>query len=90
VLIFIIFLLLSINVPDAFGAFSLAISSINNIGPAYYPIDKLDLFSKIILIISMWMGRLELFPVMAFIFDFIPETFKNILSRRFRKEHEHT
>ena len=90
VLIFIIFLLLSINVPDTFGAFSLAISSINNIGPAYYPIDKLDLFSKIILIISMWMGRLELFPVMAFIFDFIPETFKNILSRRFRKEHEHT
>ncbi len=89
-LLFIIFLLLSINISDTFGAFSLAISSINNIGPAYYPIDKLDLFSKIILIISMWIGRLELFPVMAFIFDFIPETFKNILSKRFRKEHEYT
>ncbi|MEM3366652.1 MAG: TrkH family potassium uptake protein [Candidatus Methanomethyliaceae archaeon] len=77
--LFVEFLLLSLSVPDLFGAFSLAVSSLSNIGPAFYPVDLLDPFSKIVLIFGMWFGRLELLPVMAFILKELPLTFKEYI-----------
>lgn len=65
--ILIVFLLLSFTITDKFGALSLAISSIANIGPAFYPIAALDSYSKIILIIGMWLGRLEIIPILVLI-----------------------
>ncbi|MCS7097969.1 MAG: TrkH family potassium uptake protein [Candidatus Methanomethyliaceae archaeon] len=63
--IFIIFLLLSFTISDKFGALSLAISSVANVGPAFYSITALDSYSKIVLIIGMWLGRLEIIPILV-------------------------
>ena len=80
--LFVEFLLLSLAVPDLFGALSLAVSSLSNIGPAFYPVDSLDSFSKIVLIFGMWFGRLELLPVMAFVLKELPLTFKEYIKGR--------
>lgn len=71
--IFLIFMLLSFTIPDKFGALSLTVSSIGNVGPAFYPINLLDSYSKIILIVGMWLGRLEIIPVLVFIYELIPK-----------------
>lgn len=68
-----IFTLLSFAISDKFGALSLAISSIGNVGPAFYPVSALDPYSKIVLIIGMWSGRLEIIPVLVFMYELIPK-----------------
>jgi len=70
--VFATFVLLSFSVPDLFGALSLAFSALSNVGPAFYPVDQLDPFSKTILIVAMWAGRLELLPVIAFLGKELP------------------
>lgn len=74
--ILLIFILLSFTISDKFGALSLAISSVGNIGPAFYPVNVLDAYSKIILIIGMWLGRLEIIPILVFIYELIPKKIK--------------
>ncbi|MDH7555638.1 MAG: TrkH family potassium uptake protein [Candidatus Methanosuratincola sp.] len=59
------FVVMSAMVPDALGAISLVASAQGNVGPAFYPVTKVPLAGKALLIASMWFGRLELFPVLA-------------------------
>ncbi|MEM4478601.1 MAG: TrkH family potassium uptake protein [Candidatus Methanomethylicaceae archaeon] len=68
-LVSLLFILLSFVIPDKFGALSLILSSMGNVGPAFYSISMIDSYSKIILIIGMWLGRLEVFPVLIFIYE---------------------
>lgn len=59
------FILMSAFVPDPLGALSLVASAQGNVGPAFYPLSGLPDLAKVILIASMWFGRLEMFPVLA-------------------------
>lgn len=78
----ILFLVLTISVPDSLGALSLAISALSNIGPAYWSMASLDGLSKATLIFGMWFGRLELFAVLALFSKGIPTFFKDWFSER--------
>ncbi|MCX8181833.1 MAG: TrkH family potassium uptake protein [Candidatus Methanomethyliaceae archaeon] len=83
--VFVSFVLLSFSIPDLFGALSLVVSALSNVGPAFYPVNQLDLFSKSVLIVAMWAGRLELLPVIAFIGKEIPSIIKEHYSRSEKK-----
>jgi len=76
------FLLLTIFIPDPFGALSLVLSAQGNVGPAFYPLNDLNNFVKIILVFGMWFGRLELFPVLALLSKGIPKTVKELYESR--------
>ncbi|MGQ9760078.1 MAG: TrkH family potassium uptake protein [Candidatus Methanomethylicaceae archaeon] len=80
------FLLLSAVVPDLFGAFSLVVSSVSNVGPAFYPVSGLNWFGKTVLITGMWFGRLELLPVMALLGRELPQMIMESYSRRKKSE----
>jgi len=85
---FLAFVLLSFSVPDLFGALSLVVSALSNVGPAFYPVTQLDFFSKIVLVVAMWAGRLELLPVMAFIGKEVPSIVREYYSKRSESEKE--
>ena len=59
------FLILSLFIPDLFGALSLAISAQSNVGPAFYPVIGTNDAAKIVLIFGIWFGKLEFLPVLA-------------------------
>ncbi|MGC8935993.1 MAG: TrkH family potassium uptake protein [Candidatus Methanomethylicaceae archaeon] len=84
-LVLLSFLALSFTVPDLFGTLSLVISAVSNVGPAFYPVFELDAFSKSILIIGMWAGRLELLPAIAFVAKELPSTVKEFYLEKRRK-----
>jgi trk system potassium uptake protein TrkH len=79
---FVAFVLLSFSVPDLFGALSLVVSALSNVGPAFYPVTQLDFFSKIVLVVAMWAGRLELLPVIAFIGKEVPSIVREYYLKR--------
>ncbi|MEM0361855.1 MAG: TrkH family potassium uptake protein [Sulfolobales archaeon] len=54
---------------EPFAALSLIVSAQGNVGPAYASIVELGVLPKLILILYMWLGRLELLPALAI---FIP------------------
>lgn len=72
-------LLISLDTPDFSTTFSTVLATLNNIGPGLgmvgpvYNYAWLSPFSKIILSISMIIGRLELYPVLVF---FLPSTWR--------------
>ena len=78
----VVFTLLTFSVPDPLGAFSLAISAQSNVGPAYYPVSILDDYSKGILIFAMWLGRLEILPVLVLFSKGMPNVIRNALKGR--------
>ncbi|MDI9644818.1 MAG: TrkH family potassium uptake protein [Candidatus Verstraetearchaeota archaeon] len=66
------FAVMSLFVPDPLGALSLVTSAQSNVGPAFYPLSHIPDLGKVMLIFSMWFGRLELYPVLAlFTRDFL-------------------
>ncbi len=85
---FVAFVLLSFSVPDLFGAISLVVSALSNVGPAFYPVSQLDFFSKAVLIVAMWAGRLELLPVIAFVGKEIPSIIGAYYSRKSERQKE--
>lgn len=65
---------------DALGAMSLSFSALSNVGPVFLPAQQwftLPEIAKIVLIIEMWAGRLEVFPALALIISFF-----SVLSRK--------
>lgn len=78
------FLILCISIQDPLGALSLAISAQSNIGPVFVTMASLDSLSKVVLIFSMWFGRLELFAVLALFSKGIPVFVKEAYSERRR------
>ena len=69
-IMFISFLLVSIDGQSILTSFSGVVSCFNNVGPGLDSIGPADnysifsIFSKIVLIIDMLAGRLEIFPIM--------------------------
>ncbi len=63
-------LLISLNAPDTTTAFTAVAATINNIGPGLANVGPTDnfgffnVFSKLVLIFDMLVGRLELFPML--------------------------
>jgi trk system potassium uptake protein TrkH len=58
---------------DALSAMSLSFSALSNVGPVFLPGTEwyaLPDVAKIVLIIEMWAGRLEVFPALALIISF--------------------
>jgi len=58
---------------DALVAMSLSFSALSNVGPVFLPAEEwfnLSDIAKIVLIIEMWAGRLEVFPALALIISF--------------------
>jgi trk system potassium uptake protein TrkH len=66
---------------DFFTNFSATISSLSNIGPAFEAVGpyssfaNYNEFSKILLTLTMLVGRLEIYPILIL---FFPKTYKNI------------
>lgn len=54
---------------EPFTALSLIVSAQGNVGPAYASIAELGVLPKLLVILYMWLGRLELLPALAI---FIP------------------
>jgi len=52
---------------DVFSAMSAVASAQGNVGPAFVSLFELDNISKIVLALEMWVGRLEVIPVLALI-----------------------
>jgi trk system potassium uptake protein TrkH len=53
---------------DALGSMSLSFSALSNVGPVFLPAEDwyaLPDIAKVVLIIEMWAGRLEIFPALA-------------------------
>lgn len=74
---FIIFLLLGFDKYDTGTNFVLTMTTFNNVGPAmsafsaYDSMASLSAFSKLLLTVSMLLGRLEIFPILI---SFLPST----------------
>ncbi len=58
-------LILTASGYEPFAALSLIASAQGNVGPAYIPISDLGVLPKMIVILHMWLGRLELLPALA-------------------------
>jgi trk system potassium uptake protein TrkH len=50
---------------DPFSALSAIASAQGNVGPAYISFQNLNTLSKVVLIMYMWLGRLELIPALS-------------------------
>ena len=73
------FLLISLDSPSVLTAFTAVLSCFNNIGPGLEGVGPTQnfafysVFSKIVLILNMLAGRLEIFPVLALFSVFSPK-----------------
>lgn len=59
---------------DALSAISLSASALSNVGPVFLPMQEwfaLSETAKVVLIIQMWAGRLEIFPALALIISLL-------------------
>ncbi|MEM2075509.1 MAG: TrkH family potassium uptake protein [Zestosphaera sp.] len=67
---------------DPFQAFSAVVSAQGNVGPCYMDLFKLNDVCRVVLALFMWLGRLELVPVMALL---LPSQWDAVLRRRVAK-----
>lgn len=66
---------------DPFQAFSAVVSAQGNVGPCYMDLFKLNDVCKTLLALLMWLGRLELIPVMALL---LPSQWSAVLKKRIK------
>ncbi len=65
----------------AFQSLSAVASAQGNVGPCYLDLFKINEFSRLILALLMWVGRLEVLPAVAI---FMPSSWKHVLAKKVR------